>query len=115
MLILRDKQGRVLLERRPPTGIWGGLWSFPEIDVDNDVESWCRAVGLDRIGEVTEQPILTHTFTHFRLAITPLEFTVDDKGHSIMDSNRWLWYNVSDPARIGLAKPVERLLHVDRI
>jgi len=114
-VIARARIGTVLLYRRPPVGIWGGLWSFPEIDPGDDVESWCRAFGLDRTGEVIEQPILNHTFTHFRLAITPLEFTVDDKGHSIMDSDRWLWYNVNDPARIGLAKPVERLLHTNRI
>jgi A/G-specific adenine glycosylase len=33
MLLLRTMDGEVLLERRPPAGIWGGLWSFPECTV----------------------------------------------------------------------------------
>ncbi len=32
MLLLSDREGRLLLERRPPSGIWGGLWSLPESD-----------------------------------------------------------------------------------
>ncbi len=109
-LIVRARNTATLLYRRPPAGIWGGLWSFPEIDAAEDVGSWCRTLGLDRIGEVVEKPILTHTFTHFRLAITPIEIVVRDTAHTVMDPDRWLWYNVNKPKRVGLAKPVETLL-----
>jgi A/G-specific adenine glycosylase len=109
-LIARTSDGATLLNRRPPLGIWGGLWSFPEIDAANDLESWCGALGLIQVGKVVERSVITHTFTHFRWAITPFEFVVDRKGLAIMDSDRWLWYNVAQPARIGLAKPVKQLL-----
>ncbi len=109
-LIVRAKNGGTLLYRRPPAGVWGGLWSFPEIGATEEVESWCRAHGLDRIGVVVEKPRLTHTFTHFRLAITPLEIVVHDTARTLMDSDRWLWYNINEPKRVGLAKPVEKLL-----
>jgi len=106
--------GTVLLWRRPPLGIWGGLWSFPAIDAEDDIESWCRGRGLRLAGVVVERKSLTHTFTHFRLQITPLEFAVQNLGRSVMDSDRWLWYNTNEPARIGLATPVSRLLQADQ-
>ncbi len=112
-VIARAHDGSTLLHKRPPVGIWGGLWSFPEIEQDEDINIWCRAHGLQQIGATVEHPILTHTFTHFRLAITPLECAVGEKGRSIMDSDQWLWYNIHEPVRVGLSKPVLELLRVD--
>ena len=113
-VIARNRDGAALLNRRPPTGVWGGLWSFPEIDAVDEIDPWCRKLGLNRVGEVTEHPVISHTFTHFRLSIMPLEFVVEDRITAIMDSDRWLWYNVAEPARIGLAKPVNQLLSTNR-
>ncbi len=41
MLMIRDARGRVLLTRRPPAGLWGGLWGFPEC-ADGNARQWCR-------------------------------------------------------------------------
>ena len=112
-VIARTIDGSALLYKRPPVGIWGGLWSFPELEEDEDINNWCRIHNFQQIGKFVEHPILTHTFTHFRLEITPLECTVDEKGRAIMDSDRWLWYNVLEPVRVGLSKPVLQLLRVD--
>jgi len=112
-VIARATDGSTLLCKRPPFGIWGGLWSFPELEAGEDINNWCRTHDLQQIGELVEHPVLTHTFTHFRLAITPLEFVVGEKGRAIMDSDRWLWYNVHEPVRVGLSKPVLQLLRVD--
>lgn len=71
MLLLIDGHD-ILLEKRPPSGIWGGLWSFPEISIDQDAQQ----IALQQYGVETEkpevQPVFVHTFTHFRLHITPL-------------------------------------------
>jgi A/G-specific adenine glycosylase len=109
-LVARTADDQVLLWRRPAVGVWGGLWSFPEVDDDENIELWCDRVGLLLASEIVERAVITHTFTHFRLAITPLAFNVTNNGRSVMDSDRWLWYNSNDPARIGLATPVTRLL-----
>ena len=101
--------GAVLLERRPPSGIWGGLWSFPEIDDADDIHAWCASRGFDVASVPIEQDRFRHTFTHFHLEITPVAVTVR-RGASVMDSDQWLWYNVDEPPRIGLAKPVLSLL-----
>jgi len=108
-VIARDAGNRFLLSRRPPHGVWGGLWSFPELDADDELDRWCAVHGLRPAGDPIEQPVVRHTFTHFRLTITPLEIAVDDSG-SVMDSDRWLWYNVDEPNEVGLAKPVATLL-----
>ena len=70
MLILQ-RAGEVMLEKRPSSGIWGGLWCFPEIDAGDDAVQDCEL----RFGALTELqdtlPVLAHGFTHFRLDIVP--------------------------------------------
>lgn len=111
-VIVRDPIGRVLLERRPPTGVWGGLWSFPECAPGSDVRTWCReTLGLV-VRPVKELTALRHTFSHFRLDIRPSLVSVDARGAATMvrDDGERQWYEVDGPERIGLAAPVTRLL-----
>ena len=111
-VIIRDPLGRVLLERRPPTGVWGGLWSFPECEPGTDVRVWCReALGL-AVRPVKELAALRHTFSHFRLDIQPLLVATDARGAADMvkEDGARQWYEVDVPDRIGLAAPVTRLL-----
>ena len=109
-LVLETRNGELLLERRPPQGIWGGLWSFPELDDADDYRAWCVTRGLDVRGTPTRLPPIHHTFTHFRLVITPLVCPVVTRGVPSMDSDRWLWYNSAAPAQVGLAKPVSAII-----
>jgi A/G-specific adenine glycosylase len=108
-LIATRRDGAMLLERRPPTGIWGGLWSFPEIDDATRATEWCQRYGMRARSRARKLDPITHTFTHFQLQITPLQISVDETDTVLMDSDRWLWYNVDDPAEVGLARPVTRL------
>jgi len=98
--------GKVLLEQRPPNGIWGGLLSLPEIDASADPGSEAGQRGW-RILSRRTLPGLTHTFTHFRLDIQPLLCQVEAVGAA--DSNaRWL-----DLASLGVAPlpaPIRRIL-----
>ena len=68
MLLLIDR-GELLLEKRPDRGIWGGLWSLPELDFDADPAAHCfRHFGVSTL---EQQPLalLAHSFTHFKLEI----------------------------------------------
>ncbi|SVC67011.1 uncharacterized protein METZ01_LOCUS319865, partial [marine metagenome] len=58
----------------------------------------------------TAWPVVSHSFSHFDLDMTPVEITVDDADGQCMDDARWLWYNIDAPAKIGLAAPVVQLL-----
>jgi A/G-specific adenine glycosylase len=75
MLLLCHK-GEVLLEKRPPSGIWGGLWSLPEADAGADLPRLCRERFGARSIRVSTLPALDHGFTHFRLRIHPLRIDV---------------------------------------
>jgi len=110
MLLLRDETGRVLLEQRPPSGLWGGLWGFPQFEGDSELHEWlerhCRGVHL----ESAWQPF-THTFTHFRLEITPRPARLPGQNAvtAVAESNRQ-WVDPAEPANVGLAAPVKALL-----
>jgi A/G-specific adenine glycosylase len=109
MLLLRNPQGRVLLQQRPSTGIWGGLWSLPEVDVDASASSWCSERGLV-VRASTAWPTLRHTFTHFHLDIHPRLIDVEDNPSRVMDDDEWLWYKGGHSRHVGIATPVRKLL-----
>lgn len=107
MLILRDAQGRVWLEPRPSSGIWGGLWCFPqteEIDLFDEALAQ-RALNASDAPQALQG--FRHTFSHFHLDITPLEIPVQIIG--TRDSNG-RWVDPAAPGELGLAAPVKKLL-----
>lgn len=109
MLMLQNAAGELLLEQRPPQGIWGGLWSFPELAADGDINELCR----QRYGEpqvLEPWDSYRHTFSHFHLDITPVLVQLGPQSPAVMESGRSLWYNVHQPESVGLAAPVKRLL-----
>ncbi|MEN8129021.1 MAG: A/G-specific adenine glycosylase [Pseudomonadota bacterium] len=110
LLILRDQAGAVLLERRPPAGIWGGLWSFPECPREREPVAWCEdELALEPISLVRLAQ-RRHTFSHFHLDILPVEVLLKNPSNRVMDDGAWVWYNLADPDVRGLAAPVSRIL-----
>ncbi len=109
-VLLREPGGAVLLEKRPPVGVWGGLWSLPECQPETPVADWC----LERLGhsptQVRELPVMRHTFSHFHLDITPAVATLQDPGAGVLEGDRTLWYNPANPGEQGLPAPVARLI-----
>ncbi|MBP3865305.1 MAG: NUDIX domain-containing protein, partial [Pseudomonas sp.] len=108
MPMLANAGGEILLYRRPSTGLWGGLWSLPELDDLKDVEHLALQHSL-ALGAQHELSGLTHTFSHFQLAIEPWLIHVNSCGHHVAEAD-WLWYNLATPPRLGLAAPVKKLL-----
>lgn len=100
MLILLNSDNEVLLEKRPPTGIWGGLWCLPEL---NTLRDKINSFDEDRWN------IMRHTFSHFHLDITPVVIR-GELSDQLMDNTDLLWYNISKPQQLGLAAPVSKLL-----
>ena len=108
LLLHHDRE--MLLEQRPPTGIWGGLWSLPECGMEIDPAEHCKAHLDVRVGEMRDLPIRRHTFTHFHLDIHPLALRVENNAECVMDRPGLVWYNTAKPDRRGLAAPVSRLI-----
>ena len=108
-MLMLVAEGRVLLEKRPPAGVWGGLWGFPEIAVDADAQAWCRQhLGITP-ARITPWPVLRHSFSHFHLDIEPLELQLA-AATVVRDSGALRWQKLATPPKLGLAAPVQRLL-----
>lgn len=106
-LILKNDAGKILLEKRPSKGIWGGLWGLPEFKNKNEISKKYRG----KIGKMFLLPTFRHTFSHFHLDILPIEAKL--KENSSFDSLSNDWYDVRNPSRIGLAAPVKKILMQD--
>jgi|SRR5690625_2699969 len=107
MLLLQHEQ-QVLLIRRPPTGIWGGLWCLPECEPDADWREQLHNFGLKPLA-VESWPRLRHSFSHFHLEIEPLCIQVEPVTTRLMAADSVIWYN-NDDESIGVAAPVAQLL-----
>jgi A/G-specific adenine glycosylase len=108
MPLLANREGAILLYRRPSSGLWGGLWSLPQLDDLSDLEHLADQHALHLLGR-RQLPALTHTFSHFQLAIDPWLVQVEQTAHHVAEPD-WLWYNLATPPRLGLAAPVKKLL-----
>lgn len=110
MLILLDNKNQVLLEKRPPTGIWGGLWSFPELALEDDIAAFCEQQWQLKVSDIQDGEVFRHTFSHYHFDILPCQLRIKDPGQSVMEAERIVWYNTSQPDQRGLAAPVKTLL-----
>lgn len=108
MLVLRDKQQRILLERRGPQGVWSGLWSLPEAADPQD--AWRMAQQHARIDDAQALAPFTHVFSHYRLHIEPLLFDRVTVAHGVADNPYLRWCGVSELDALGLPAPVRKLL-----
>ena len=105
MLLLTDEQGRVLLEKRPPAGIWGGLWSLPEFTDNDALAHWLNMQGIN--AKQREQwPAFRHTFSHYHLDITPLCLAASRTGVNDAQS---VWVNPAEHT-LGIPVPAAKLL-----
>ncbi|HEY3645570.1 MAG TPA: A/G-specific adenine glycosylase [Gammaproteobacteria bacterium] len=108
-MLMLVADGAVLLEKRPPAGIWGGLWGFPEVAADADVAAWCRARFGAAPRGVKAHAELRHTFSHFHLDIEPWEVRLSAAA-AVADTADSRWQVLGETPRLGLAAPVKRLL-----
>ncbi|WP_148252634.1 A/G-specific adenine glycosylase [Aidingimonas lacisalsi] len=109
MLLLRDGNGRVYLEKRPGTGIWGGLWCFPQFDDMASLQDWLVS-HADGATVKDTWSVFTHTFSHFRLSVTPV--TAFSSSAVSVNEGGACWYDPSHPPNLGLAAPVKALLEI---
>lgn len=112
MVILEDSHGRILLERRPPSGIWGGLWSLPELDPaygPEELADACeRSLGY-ACGEAEVASGFRHTFSHYYLHIQPARMNVNNTT-TVADGDSHQWIHRDEALGLGLPAPIRTLL-----
>jgi A/G-specific adenine glycosylase len=98
----------ILLEKRPPQGIWGGLWSLPQFDDEEAAKNWYVQNGMNAShGE--RLSTFTHTFTHFKLHIKPLQIQLVRKP-SVAAQPETVWLNMDDALSAAIPTPVRKML-----
>lgn len=98
----------ILLEKRPGSGIWGGLWCPPQFDDEKSALAWCTQQGLQVKTESRLAP-LAHSFTHFRLHIAPLLLDVKSSPRHAEQPGR-LWMETGEALQAAIPAPVRVLL-----
>lgn len=107
-LLLENQQGQILLEQRPASGIWGGLWSFPEIATDQDPLAYSE----QHYGSTLEHyqwNIFRHTFSHYHLDIHPTHIKLNKVQTAVADNNQ-CWFTHEQWQQLGLPAPVKKIL-----
>ncbi|GGY35991.1 A/G-specific adenine glycosylase [Bacterioplanes sanyensis] len=109
MLMIENSAGERWLYQRPQQGLWGGLWSFPEVADEQEALAWLRQnLGLEP-REMNWLPTFRHTFSHYHLHIQPLHVRFNG-GAQTVQQGQGHWYNPTKPSELGLAAPVKKLL-----
>ncbi|HUO66985.1 MAG TPA: A/G-specific adenine glycosylase [Gammaproteobacteria bacterium] len=109
VLVVEDPAGCVLLARRPERGIWGGLYSFPELANGDTAAEWCaRTLGAN---VAVERALATieHGFTHFDLDLEPRWLRLATAPRVVQDCDDFLWQRPSAAPAVGIPAPVAAL------
>ena len=105
LLWVQDDQQRVLLQRRPPVGIWAGLWSLPEDQTEQAAMTTLAGLGI--VGAAPrELASIRHEFTHFSLDIQVRAVDAASAGIADLDLR---WLSVTEALNLGLPQPLRRL------
>jgi A/G-specific adenine glycosylase len=108
VFVLRNG-AEVMLRRRAPQGIWGGLWAPPEFPDATAARHWCVSAFDIAPAAMRRLPTLRHTFTHFDLDIEPWVVRLRRDDASVQEPGT-VWYNYREPSSIGLAAPIIKLI-----
>ncbi|HHJ38133.1 MAG: hypothetical protein AXA67_03320 [Methylothermaceae bacteria B42] len=106
-LVLHNNQNHFFLIKRPPSGIWGGLWAFPQWESRHALENHCQNTGIDpkKIQWLNKQ---RHTFTHFHLDFTPAVYSSPPSVLEIKESTGQ-WHRFDNP-HLAAPAPVKKLM-----
>jgi A/G-specific adenine glycosylase len=108
MLVLLHAN-EVLLEKRASTGIWGGLWSLPEVASGAEIAALCAQRYGATVTACRAMPAVAHGFTHFKLDIVPQRLTVR-RVTPRAAAPGVMWLSLDAALGAALPAPVRRIL-----
>ncbi|MBD7921465.1 A/G-specific adenine glycosylase [Xanthomonas bonasiae] len=110
-LLLENAAGELLLQRRPPSGIWASLWTLPQAESESELRAWfereIRGRGFD---DAEPMPPIVHTFSHYRLHLQPLRLRKVALRDAVRDNDDLRWVARADLSALGLPAPIRKLL-----
>lgn len=110
IMVIPRINNKVLLEKRPPSGIWGGLWCFYEVEHEKQLTPLLKKLQLNGIRQ-QKLPAFRHTFSHFHLDIQPIVIDCSsNQMQEINENNQQQWYDLQQQASVGLAASTKKLL-----
>ncbi len=110
VMLMIIRRSEILLERRPLTGIWGGLWCLPEMPANENVFLYCTQRFGIKIKLLAHMPSIDHTFTHFKLRIYPRSLQVVSQISKISQSGQ-IWISFTGALEAAIPTPVRNLLN----
>ena len=109
-LLLENSRGELLLQRRPPTGIWASLWTLPQADTEAQLRAWFTSEVRGDYDAAEIMDVIVHTFSHFRLHLQPLRLRKVASHPRVGDNAELRWVGRAELACLGLPAPIRRLL-----
>jgi A/G-specific adenine glycosylase len=110
VLLLRDDNERVLLARRPPSGVWASLWSLPEFATREEADFWLQRNAHADPQQAESLRTIEHGFSHYRLRLHPLQWRNAQARDAIGDTGDLRWQAADQLDRVGLPAPIRKLL-----
>ncbi len=107
-IIAINTDQQILLEKRAPTGIWGGLWSVPELADRTELDAWLLKKSIV-VTKKQSLPIRRHTFSHYHLDYQPIVLNVENLNNIVLEGETALWYKHRHSKNIALPAPVKQL------
>jgi A/G-specific adenine glycosylase len=108
-VLLIERGGEILFEKRPPLGIWGGLWSLPECALDADVAAAVRARFGAHVDVRDALPPIAHGFTHFALTLHPQRLAAT-RWPRRAEAPGTLWLSPLEAQAAALPAPIKKLV-----
>ena len=111
LMLLHRYDQQILLWRRPPSGIWGGLWSLPEVDEASAIELWQQSfLAQVQAPKIIQRDVIRHQFSHYSLGISLAIIEMTQLEGRISDADNYSWVEIDALGNYGLPTPVREIL-----
>lgn len=108
-LIIRFEDGSFILEKRNNEGVWGGLWSLPQVNIKEDPLKWCKSIVSNSLIDSKKLEVIRHSFSHYHLEMHPIEIYL--RGKFISSNNQMKCFNKNNVHKLGLAAPIKIIIN----
>ena len=105
-----EHDDRLLLQQRPDSGVWAGLYSLPEFESHDALHSTIAPWQP----QATALPSLRHVLTHFDWLLHPVHVRLSDPPPATLPVLPGQWVAYRDLPSLGLPAALVKLLRTHR-